>query len=593
MAEVYTPTGFSDTIFRERYALTKDETWEECCHRVAKQMALAEQPDKMKFYEDKFTDVLQTNVFVPGGRIWRNSGRNKPQLLNCFVLRNELDSKEGWGAVANEMIVTSMTGGGCGINFSDIRPNNSPIKNGGTCPGPVMAMQMIDNCAEPVRCGGGRRVALMFELDLQHPDVEEFLNAKLVKGKLTNANVSVWSRNTTAFIKAVENDEEIELSWKGQYKKKISAKQLWNTIVTNAYDCAEPGFLNAELAENESNIWYIEKLASTNPCGEIFLSPYDCCCLGHLVLFRFVKNSQIDWHELAETVRLGTRFLDNVLTVNQYPMDEMKQKSHKLRRIGLGVTGMADMLALLNLRYGSFEANEFLDKLFRFISKQAYEAGVMLAIEKGPFPAFDAEKHLESGYMKRMPKKIRSLVAEHGLRNCAYLTIAPTGTVSILSDNCSSGIEPMFAPAYKRNYFINDVRHQELVFHPLFHKFMEDGRAVEHFVGSRDISVRDHMEVQKVIQAHIDNAVSKTINIPADYPMEEVSKLWLEYLPFLKGTTFFRENTRGYVDPNTGEIKEPPLVALSLEDAKNEFFSDGDRLMKVTEHVCKSGLCEI
>ena len=397
-------------------------------------------------------------------------------------------------------------------------------------------MDMIDGCAEPVRSGGGRRVALMFELELQHPDIETFLNAKLVKGKLTHANVSVWSKHTNDFIKAVKNDDNWELAWKNQYKNKIPAKDLWNTIVTNAFNSAEPGFLNAELAESESNIWYIEPLVGTNPCGEIFLSPFDCCCLGHLVLPRFVDGGDMDWHELANTVRLGVRFLDNVLTVNHYPLSQMREKSHQLRRIGLGVTGMADMLALLGLRYGSEEGNKFVDKLFRFISKISYEASVMLAIEKSPFPACVPNKHLESGYMLRMPKKIRSLVAEHGIRNCALLTCAPTGTVSILSDNCSAAIEPMFAPAYKRNYWVGNKREQELVFHPLFKKFMDEGRSVDHFVGSRDLTVREHMEVQKIVQKHVDNAVSKTVNMPEDYPIEEMSKLWLEYLPYLKGT---------------------------------------------------------
>jgi ribonucleoside-diphosphate reductase alpha chain len=589
---MFKPTGFSEIIFKDRYSFTSKETWEEACNRLAKQMALAESPEKQKQYETKFTDILVNNYFVPGGRIWYNSGRNNPQLLNCFVLTNQLDSKEGWGEIAKQMIITSMTGGGCGIDFSDVRPRGAKIGDQkGDCPGPVELMRLIDNCAKPVRAGGQRRVALMFSLDLDHPDIEEFLDAKLTKGELTHANVSVRSKRTKDFIKAVKEDGEWELSWKGKYKKSIKAKPLWERIVKNAYNSAEPGFLNWELVENESNIGYIEKLVTTNPCGEIALSSYDCCCLGHLVLPKFVLNESFNYELLADTIRSGVRFLDNVLTVNNYPLPEMKEKSHKLRRIGMGTTGLADTLALLGLKYGSEEGNKFVDKLYKFIAKVAYETSVMLAVEKGMFPACDPSKHVESDFMKRMPHKIRSLVKEHGIRNCAILTQAPTGTVSILSGNCSSGIEPMFSPAYERRYWQGNERKSELVFHPLFEEFMKQGKDVSHFVGSHELTVQNHMELQAIVQKWVDNAVSKTINMANDYPMEDMEKLWLDYLPKLKGTTFYREGTRGYVDDG-GKVLEPPLKPIELEEAKKRFnesyLTGSEQSME-----CPSGVCEI
>ena len=588
----FSPKGFSETIFKDRYAFTEEETWEEACERIANQMALAESPDKQKKYREAFKDVLGNNYFVPGGRIWYNSGRNKPQLLNCFVLANQLDSKHGWGNIAKEMIVTSMTGGGCGIDFSDVRPKGAKINSQrGECPGPVELMKLVNNCAEPIRAGGQRRVALMFSLDLDHPDIEHFLDAKLKKGELQYANVSVRSKKTSDFKKAILNDEMWELSWKGQYKKEVSAKKLWQKIVDNAYKSAEPGFLNWEAVLNESNIHYIEELITTNPCGEICLSSYDCCCLGHLVLPRFFTGKDIDWHLLADTIRTGVRMLDNVLTVNSYPMDEMKQKSHRLRRIGMGTTGLADLLALMGHKYGSENGNKFIDKLFRFISKIAYESSIMLAIEKGAFPDCDPEKHLQSGFVKRMPKKIKSLIKEHGIRNCALLTQAPTGTVSILSGNVSSGIEPMFAPAYERRYWDKDKRKTELVFHPLFAKFMEDKKDVSHFVGTSDLTVKDHMEVQKIIQKHIDNAVSKTINMPYHYPKKDMADLWLEYLDDLKGTTFYRENSRGFVNEN-GEVEEPPLKAISLEDAIKKYNSESKKEAAEVDD-CPKGKCDI
>ncbi len=590
---MFTPTGDSHKIFKDRYALTLEETWPEACLRVAKQMALAETANKQKTYEDSFNQVLVDNMFVPGGRIWKNAGRNQPNMLNCFVLGNKMDSRNGWGNAAREMIITSMAHGGCGQEFSDVRPKGASIgDSGGTCPGPVSLMTLIDNCAAPVRSGGDRRVALMFGLGLKHTDLEEFLDAKLEKGQLTNANVSITSHDTEEFIHAIQNDLPWELSWKGKYKKVVSAKALWNKIVKNAYESAEPGFLNMQLAERESNIWYIENLVVSNPCGEIIMSEYDCCCLGHLVLPRFIDRNNINWPMLGQVISTSVRFLDNVLTVNSYPLPEMKEKSHKLRRIGLGTTGLADALATLGYRYGSEDGNAFVDKLYKFISKAAYEASVLLAAEKGAFPACNPKKHLESAFMKRMPAKIRSQVAEYGIRNCAILTQAPTGTVSILSGNCSSGIEPMFAPAYERRYWDKDVRKTMLVFHPLYEQFMKEGKDVSHFVGSRDLSARQHMEVQAIIQKHVDNAVSKTINIREDYPLEEMSDLWLEYLPRLKGTTFYRENTRGYYNKTTGETELPPLTALSLEDARKRFAET--HVVGAEQTVeCPSGICEL
>lgn len=555
-------------------------------------MASAEIPEKQKQYLDKFYAALVSNKFVPGGRIWYNSGRINPQLLNCFVLDPNKDSKEGWGKSASNMIVTSMTGGGCGDDFSDVRPRGASISGQkGIAPGAVELMRLIDNCAEPIRNGGQRRVALMFSLDLDHPDIEEFLSAKLTQGQLTNANVSVRSKYTKDFIKAVKADADWELSWKGKYKKIVKAKALWKTIVENAYNSAEPGFLNWELVESESNIWYIEPLVTTNPCGEIALSAYDCCCLGHIVLTRFIKDGSIDWSVLGDTIRTAVRFLDNVLSVNSYPLPEMKAKSQALRRIGLGTTALADTLAMLGLKYGSEEGNKFVDKLYRFISKVAYESSVMLAVEKGAFPLCNPEKHVESGFMKRMPNKIRSLVAEHGIRNCCILTQAPTGTVSILSGNCSSGIEPMFAPAYERRYWDQEVRKTELVFHPLFEQFIREGKDVSHFIGSHELSVRDHMEVQRIVQKHVDNAVSKTINIAHDYPIEEVEKLWLEYLPTLKGTTFYRESTRGYINKE-GKVEEPPLLAIPIEEAKKR-LAEKHAIDSEAVDDCPGGVCEI
>lgn len=592
---MFKPTGFSEVIFRDRYAFTDTETWEEACNRVAGQMAMGESPEKVERYKQKFFDVLSNNFFCPGGRIWYNSGRPNPQLLNCFVLRNDLDSKEGWGGLLHDNVITSMTGGGCGQDFSDVRPKGTAIRgHRGVCPGPIELMRGVNAAARMVRAGGGRRAANMFSLNLHHPDIEDFLDAKLKHGELDMANISIRSKYTTRFIDAVLDNKEWELSWKGRCKTSIPALPLWDKIVTNAYDCADPGFLNLELALSESTVYYIHELVTSNPCGEIFLTPNDCCCLGHLVLTRFINNKgELDWPLLGDVIRVAIRFLDNVLTVNHYPMPKMKETSHNMRRIGLGTTGLGDMLAILGLSYGSEEANKFTDKLFRTISKEAYESSVMLAIEKGPFPTCKPDLHVKSGYVKRMTKKIKGLIEEHGIRNCALLTQAPTGTVSILSDNCSSGIEPMFAFAYWRNYWDNEERKRELCFHPLFIEFMDKNKDISHFVAAHTLSVRQHMEVQKIIQRHIDNAVSKTINIPCDYDKDELSKVWLEYLPYLKGTTFFREGSKAFLDKD-GNKQEPPLVPIKMEEAIELYKQYKPlKLEGKTTSDCPKGVCEI
>lgn len=590
---MYEPSGFSLDIFKARYAFTEAESWPEASIRVATQVASAELPAKQSVYRDKFAEALESNRFVPGGRVWANAGRLNASMINCFVLCPDKDSSEGWGRSAYDMIVTSMRGGGCGDSFTDVRPRGASIAGQrGVAPGAVELMRLIDACAQPVRNGGQRRVALMFSLDLDHPDIEEFLDAKLIKGQLTHANVSVSCRHTKEFIKAIQNDGDIELQWKGQYKRIVKARSLWNTIVTNAYNSAEPGFLNLELAENESNVFYIEDLVTSNPCGEILMTSYEPCCLGHVVLSRFVVDGEIDYAELGNTIRLGVRFLDNVLTVNHFPLPSMASKSHSLRRIGLGTTALADTLALLGYRYGSSDGNKFTDKLFRFISKVAYEASILLAVEKGPFPLCNPAQHITSGFIKRMPAKIRSLISENGIRNCAILTQAPTGTVSILSGNCSAGIEPMFAPAYTRRYWDHEVRKEQLVFHPLFAQFMREGKDVSHFVAAHELSVRDHLEVQRVVQHHIDNAVSKTINISEHTPMADVEAAWLEYLPSLKGTTFYRENTRGYVNKE-GVVEPPPLVALTLDEAREAFKQYDNTVEGTPFEDCPSGQCDI
>jgi len=553
---VWEPTGLGAQIFSDRYARFEGESWEQACKRVAEHVAQAEENGKVQKYGERFEQELIENRFMPGGRIWYGSGRPKAQLLNCFVVPTG-DSREGWGKTISDVIVVSGTGGGVGVNCSPVRPRGSDIKGtGGKATGAISLMQMIDRVGDVLVGGGGRRLALMLSLDINHPDLEEFLNVKLDLNQLTNANISViLNFDSQAFVQAVNNNDNIDLAFGGRnVGRSVPARTLWDTLVKNAWKSGEPGVLNGFEANRQSNIWYYKPLISTNPCGEIWLEEYGCCCLGALVLPRFVENGEMDWDQLDESIRLGVRFLDNVLTVNQYPLAEIKENCEKVRRIGLGVMGLHTMLLELGYKYSSKEGRVFIDKLFSFIKNTAYDSSINLAIEKGPFPAYDV-RFLDAGFTKTLKRAIRSKIKEYGIRNCALLTIAPTGTTGMVS-GVSTGIEPLFAPVYWRHYFkpTDDGSRKlakELVVTPEFERF---GELAE---GAYDVSVRDHFEIQKIVQTHIDNAVSKTINLPKDYQMGDLADTWLEYLPYLKGSTFYREGSREF----------EPLTPVRLDDA--------------------------
>ena len=581
----FQPEGLGLQIFNDRYARFEGETWEQACRRVADHVAMAEENGKLKTYGDRFYDELVNNRFNPGGRIWYGSGRPKAQLLNCFVVPSS-DSREGWGKTISDVIVVSGTGGGVGINCSPVRPRGSDIRGtGGKATGAVSLMQMIDRVGDVLVSGGGRRLALMLALDIDHPDIEEFLSVKLDLNELNNANISViMNIDPREFQEAVANDSNLKLRFAGRdTEKTVSARKVWNVLVENAWNSGEPGVLNGFMANKMSNIWYHKPLVCTNPCGEIWLEEYGCCCLGALVLPRFVRNGNFDWDQLDSTIRASVRFLDDVLTVNHYPLQEIKDNCENLRRIGLGVMGLHTMLLELGLQYSSEAGLSFIDTLFSVIKNTAYDASINIAIEKGPFPEYEP-RFLDSGFARTLKRGIRNKVKEHGIRNCALLTIAPTGTTSMVA-NVSSGIEPLFAPVYKRHFFKptddgSRVLAEEIVVTPEFERF---GELAE---GAYDLTPRQHFDVQKIVQAHIDNAVSKTVNLPKGYPVDELASLWLEFLPYLKGTTFYRQGSRD----------SEPLEAIPTKDAWQ--YLDGAKVVEFNAEEqatmdCPDGVCLI
>lgn len=588
--QVFVLDDLGEKTFKRSYAFEENETWGMAAIRVAEHVAAAEEGEKRRKWFNRFRKEIESNRFMPGGRIWYGSGRPKAQLLNCFVVPIS-DSREGWGDYLRESLIISGTGGGVGTNFSPVRPFGSEVKGtGGHATGPVSVMRMDDAVGKELVAGGNRRMAKMWCLNINHPDVLEFLSCKLEDGNLSNGNISVvMNIDPTEFVRLVEEDGDLELEWSNRKSgKTIKARLLWDKIVDHAWLNGEPGVLNGFHANAMNNIYYHKPLISTNPCGEIWLESYGCCDLGHLVLPRFVVDGVVDWVGLEETVRVAVRFLDNVLTVNQYPLQKIKENCEEVRRIGLGVMGLHSMLLKMGIKYSSDEAIDFVDRLFAFIKNTAYDTSINLAIEKGPFPAFSPE-FCESGFMKTMKPALVRKVREYGIRNCALLTVAPTGTTGIVS-GVSTGIEPLMAPVYWRTIVKDtdrkngNVKERILVVEPEYDQYPE---TVE---GASDISVERHFMMQAVVQKHVDNAVSKTINLPNDYPIDALSDIWLEYLPQLKGTTFYRWGSR---------VDEPfsPVIMAEVEETlastPEAMISRKSRTKEQNTMDCISGACEV
>lgn len=583
--------GLSELIFKDRYAIHPEETWGNASKRLANHSAGAEEDNIREGIAEKFYEELVTNRFMPGGRIWYGSGRARAQLLNCFVVPTA-DSREGWGKTISDTIVISGMGGGVGINLSPIRPRGSKIHGtGGIATGAVSLMQMINAVGDVLVAGGGRRLALMLDLNITHPDMPEFLDKKLDQHELTNANVSIVLDKrmpTSTLIDKVKKGEDFDLVWGGYSDKKANARDVWEKIVQNAWKSGEPGVLNGDLANRESTISYYKPLVSTNPCGEIWLEEYGCCDLGALVLPRFVNSfGQFDWHQFKKSIHIAVRFLDNVLTVNEYPLNEIRENCNNVRRLGLGIMGLHSMLISMGYRYSSDSARHFVNSLMKFLKEEAYKASIDLAIEKGPFPAYD-DKFLYTGFIRRaIPEDIKGQIKEHGIRNCALLTIAPTGTTGMVS-NVSTGIEPLFSAAYWRRFYrpTADGSRQldkELVVDPLWDQVKDVGL----LEGAYDVAPDQHFAMQVICQNHIDNATSKTINLPEDYSVDTLSDLWLEYLPEVKGTTFYRAGSR----------ENEPLEAIPLAEARMLLmqhinYSDSS-INEQNSQDCPGGVCEI
>jgi ribonucleoside-diphosphate reductase alpha chain len=549
------------------------ETWA----RVALAAAAAETPEKRGEHAVAFARALTNFRFLPAGRILAGAGTDRSvTLFNCFVMGAIEDSMAGIFSHLREAALTLQQGGGIGYDFSTLRPKGALVKGvGADASGPVSFMDVWDAMCRTIMSAGSRRGAMMATLSCDHPDIETFIDAKREPGRLTNFNLSVLVSD--AFMDAVNADADWELIFGGRVYRTVKARTLWNRIVRATYETAEPGVIFIDRINDENNLGYCESIRATNPCGEQPLPPYGACLLGSINLAKLVKqpfddDAHIDLDELAGLTRTAVRMLDNVIDISRFPLPEQRAEAIAKRRIGLGVTGLADALIFCRARYGSSESVALIDSWLSTLSDAAYLASAEIAGEKGSFPLFDAHEFLSRPFTLRLPQHIRAAIAKNGMRNGLLTSIAPTGTISLFAGNVSSGIEPVFAYSFTRKVLQADgSARQEIVedyaYRAFRTRFGSDAKLPDYFVNAQTLSPADHLAVQAAAQRHIDSSISKTINVPGDISFEEFKGVYLSaYELGCKGCTTYRPNeVTGAVlqatDPPASEIREEPAAA--------------------------------
>ena len=519
-------------------------------------------------WTERFASLLADFRFLPGGRILAGAGTgHRVTLFNCFVMGEIADDLEHIFEALKEGALTMQHGGGVGYDFSTLRPAGTvAAATGSIASGPVSFMHIWDAMCATLLSTGARRGAMMATLRCDHPDIETFVDAKRDPAALRHFNLSV--QVSDAFMDAVAADRDWPLAFPGlPVARTVRARALWQRILRAAYDTAEPGVLFVDTINRDNTLADQETLTATNPCGEIPLPPYGACDLGSLNLTAFVTSpytadARLDLDALAAAAALAVRFLDNVIDVSRYPLPAQAAQARHTRRIGLGITGLADALVLLGLRYDSEAARTLAAHAMQAVRNAAYRASIALAREKGGFPRFKREPFLASGFVKRLPADIRADIAASGIRNSHLLAIAPAGTISLLANNCSSGIEPIFAGEAERRVLDADGRYRShrVVDHALqqWRQTHPTGRPPA-FVEAQAIDPLAHLHMQAALQPFVDNAISKTINVAADIPFSRFEALYRQaYTLSLKGCTVFRPN------PVTGAILSP---APSYEQA--------------------------
>ncbi|WP_118137070.1 adenosylcobalamin-dependent ribonucleoside-diphosphate reductase [Oceanicella sp. SM1341] len=537
--------------FKEAGGTAHDATVEDSWRRVARSLAAVEADPAA--WEEKFYHALEDFRYLPAGRILAGAGTERSvTLFNCFVMGTVPDSMAGIFDMLKEAALTMQQGGGIGYDFSTIRPRGAPVKGvGADASGPLSFMDVWDAMCRTIMSAGSRRGAMMATMRCDHPDIEDFITAKRDPARLRMFNLSVLV--TDPFMDAVKADGSWDLVFKGKVYRTVQARDLWNRIMQSTYDYAEPGVIFIDRINKMNNLAYCETIAATNPCGEQPLPPYGACLLGSINLARLVKNpfsadAALDIEELGELVATAVRMMDNVVDASRFPLPAQAEEAQNKRRIGLGVTGLADALLMLGLTYGTEEAATQTEDWLHAIARASYMASALLAKEKGAFPLFDKDKYLASGSLAEMDEDVRAAIAEHGIRNALLTSIAPTGTISLYAGNVSSGIEPVFAYAYTRKVLQPDgSRTEEEVVDYAVQMYRDmfgaDAELPDYFVNAQTLPPLAHVRMQAAAQKWIDSSISKTINCPEDISFESFKEVYMEaWDQGCKGCTTYRPN---------------------------------------------------
>lgn len=534
-----------------------DKSVEDTWRRVAESLASAERDTAL--WADRFYQAMEGFKFLPAGRILAGAGTDRDvTLFNCFVMGTIPDNMTGIFDSLREAAVTLQQGGGIGYDFSTIRPRGALVRGvGSDASGPVSFMEVWDAMCRTIMSAGYRRGAMMGTIRCDHPDVEAFIEAKQTAGVLTNFNMSVLV--TDAFMEAVDADTDWNLEFDGQTYRTVRARDLWDRIMRSTYDHAEPGVIFIDRINARNNLHYCETIQATNPCGEQPLPPYGACLLGSINLARLIRDpfteaAHLDREALADLTATAVRMMDNVVDLSRFPLEQQRAEAQAKRRIGLGVTGLADAFLMCRVRYGSADSVRLTEDWLTELRDAAYRASIMLAAEKGAFPRFEPEPYLKGEMIRQLPDDIRQDIGRYGIRNALLTSIAPTGTISLVADNVSSGIEPVFSFRAQRKVLGPDGTREshevvDYAYRLFREKFGEASEVPAYFIDAQALEPEDHLAIQAAAQRCVDSSISKTINLPEDTGFQAFKDVYARaYAMDCKGCTTYRPN------PVTGSV---------------------------------------